>query len=157
MGVSLGHGATGNKAPAQNSDINVTPFIDIMLVLLIIFMVALPPPTVNNNINMPPQSVNPPPPDPNNKPLFVTLSSNGSVTISLGMGDTAVGTNTIPSMTGPALVEAIRALVPQDRPTKETFIRADFDVQYNGVMTLLNRLRDADLKKIGLVGEDTSG
>jgi biopolymer transport protein ExbD len=56
MAVSLGHGAAGSKLPAQNSDMNVTPFIDILLVLLIIFMVALPPPTVNNNINMPPLS-----------------------------------------------------------------------------------------------------
>ena len=154
MAVSLGHGATGNKAPAQNSDINVTPFIDIMLVLLIIFMVALPPPTVNNNITMPPQSEKPPPPDPNNKPLFVSLSSDGSVILSLGTGADAV-TNKAETMNE---VPAIAAgLVPEDRATKETFIRADFDVQYNGVMQLLNKLRDAGLKKIGLVGEDTSG
>ena len=154
MAVSLGRGATGNKAPAQNSDINVTPFIDIMLVLLIIFMVALPPPTVNNNITMPPQSEKPPPPDPNNKPLFVSLSSDGSVILSLGTGADAV-TNKAATMNE---VPAIAAgLVPEDRATKETFIRADFDVQYNGVMQLLNKLRDAGLKKIGLVGEDTSG
>jgi biopolymer transport protein ExbD len=51
----------------------------------------------------------------------------------------------------------VALLVPENRATKETFIRADFDVQYNGVMLLLNKLRDAGLKKIGLVGEDTSG
>jgi len=155
MAVSLGKGVSGNKAPAQNSDINVTPFIDIMLVLLIIFMVALPPPTVNNNINMPPQSVNPPPPDPNNKPLFVSLDATGAVTVGLGIGADAVGTQVVPSMAG--LPDVIKQLVPENRDTKETFIRADFDVQYNGVMLLLNKLRDAGLKKIGLVGEDTSG
>jgi biopolymer transport protein ExbD len=154
MAVSLGHGATGNKAPAQNSDINVTPFIDIMLVLLIIFMVALPPPTVNNNINMPPQNPNPPPPDPNNKPLFISLSADGSVTLSLGIGADATGAK-VPSL---AEVPAeVVTLVPEDRATKETFIRADFDAQYNSVMQLLNKLRDSGLKKIGLVGEDTSG
>jgi biopolymer transport protein ExbD len=154
MAVSLGHGASGNKAPSQNSDINVTPFIDIMLVLLIIFMVALPPPTVNNNITMPPQSEKPPPPDPNNKPLFVSLSSDGSVILSLGTGDDAV-TNKAATMN--EVPSIVAGLVPQDRATKETFIRADFDVQYNGVMQLLNKLRDSGLKKIGLVGEDTSG
>ncbi len=154
MAVSLGHGVSGNKAPSQNSDINVTPFIDIMLVLLIIFMVALPPPTVNNNITMPPQSEQPPPPDPNNKPLFVSLASDGSVTLSLGVGADASGTK-VPTMN--EVPSAVASLVPVDRPTKETFIRADFDVQYNGVMQLLNKLRDAGLKKIGLVGEDTSG
>jgi len=154
MAVSLGHGATGNKAPSQNSDINVTPFIDIMLVLLIIFMVALPPPTVNTLINMPPQPINPPPPDPNNKPLFLSLASDGSVTVSLGMGDGATG-STVPNVDG--VPDAVASLIPVDaRPTKETFIRADFDVPYNGVMQLLNKLRDAGLKKIGLVGEATS-
>jgi len=154
MAVSLGHGVTGNKAPSQNSDINVTPFIDIMLVLLIIFMVALPPPTVNNNINMPPQSVNPPPPDPNNKPLFLSLAADGSVTVKLGMGAEDLGA-VLPNLDG--VPAEVQALVPADRDTKETYIRADFDVPYNSVMQLLNKLRDAGLKKIGLVGEDTSG
>ena len=154
MSVSLGHGAKGNKLPAQNSDMNVTPFIDILLVLLIIFMVALPPPTVNNNINMPPQPENPPPPDPNNKPLFLSLSSDGAVVVSLGMGDGATG-STSPNIDG--VKDAVWALIPvDDRATKETFIRADFDVPYNGVMQLLNKLRDAGLKKIGLVGEATN-
>ena len=154
MAVSLGKGVTGNKAPAQNSDINVTPFIDIMLVLLIIFMVALPPPTVNNNINMPPQTENPPPPDPNNKPLFLSLSGDGTVIVSLGMGDGATG-STAPNLD--AVPDAVRALIPADeRATKATFIRADFDVPYAGVMTLLNKLRDAGLQKIGLVGEATN-
>src|SRR6185437_2785018 len=145
MAVSLGHGATGNKAPSQNSDINVTPFIDIMLVLLIIFMVALPPPTVNTLIDMPPQQEHPPPPDPNNKPLFLSLQSDGSVVVQLGMGDDATG-STVPNTDG--IPGAVAALIPaESRATKETFIRADFDVPYNGVMQLLNRLREAGVKK----------
>jgi biopolymer transport protein ExbD len=154
MAVSLGKGVTGNKLPAQNSDMNVTPFIDILLVLLIIFMVALPPPTVNNNINMPPTPPEPPPPDPNNKPLFLSLAGDGSVTVALGIGPDATG-STVPNMDG--VVAAVQALIPaENRATKETFIRADFEVPYAGVMTLLNKLRDAGLKKIGLVGEATS-
>jgi biopolymer transport protein ExbD len=153
MAVSLGHGASGNKAPSQNSDINVTPFIDIMLVLLIIFMVAMPPPTVNNNINMPPQNPNPPPPDPNNKPLFISLGEDGQILVSLGIGSDATGSKV--DMAG--VPAAVAALIPAtERPTKETYIRADFDVPYKGVMELLNKLRDSGLKKIGLVGEATS-
>jgi biopolymer transport protein ExbD len=149
MGMSVGDNKGGSMA-----EMNVVPLIDILLVLLIIFMVALPPPTVNNNINMPPQSQNPPPPDPNNKPLFLSLSSDGTVVVSLGMGDGATG-STAPNIDGvPAAVEAL--ISAADRPTKETYIRADFDVPYNGVMQLLNKLRDAGLKKIGLVGEATS-
>src|SRR5271154_6248377 len=147
MAVSLGKGVTGNKLPAQNSDINVTPFIDIMLVLLIIFMVALPPPTVNTLINMPPTPLTPPPPDPNNKPLFISLQSDGTVVVSLGIGEDATG-STAPNID--AVPAAVEAVVPTDRATKETFIRADFDVPYNGVMQLLNKLRDSGLKKIGL-------
>jgi biopolymer transport protein ExbD len=153
MAVSLG-GASGNKQPSQNSDINVTPFIDIMLVLLIIFMVAMPPPTVNNNINMPPQSQTPPPPDPNNKPLFLSLGEDGIVTVSLGIGDDATGSK-VPLDQVPSAIASLLPS-PEQRATKETFIRADFDVPYNGVMILLNKLRDAGLKKIGLVGEATS-
>ena len=103
---------------------------------------------------MPPQSQNPPPPDPNNKPLFLSLSADGTVVVSLGMGDGATG-STAPNIDG--VPAAVQALIPAaDRPTKETYIRADFDVPYNGVMQLLNKLRDAGLKKIGLVGEATS-
>ena len=62
---------------------------------------------------------------------------------------------TVPNIAG--VPDAVAAVVPvSDRATKETFIRADFDVPYNGVMQLLNRLREAGLKKIGLVGEATS-
>jgi biopolymer transport protein ExbD len=153
MAVSLGKGAAGNKAPAQNPDINVTPFIDILLVLLIIFMVALPPPTVNNNINMPPQNLNPPPPDPNNKPLFVSLGSDGSVMLSLGLAedDMHAKVDNVTELPG-----QIVAMVPAGRATKETYIRADFDVPYKAVMELLNQMRQVGLKKIGLVGEATS-
>src|SRR5882757_2284305 len=112
MAVSLGHGATGNKAPNQNSDINVTPFIDIMLVLLIIFMVALPPPTVNTLINMPPTPDKPPPPDPNNKPLFISLNADGTVVVSLGIGPDASG-STAPNID--AVPDAVRAIIPADK------------------------------------------
>jgi biopolymer transport protein ExbD len=155
MAASLGGRAAGAKQPSQNSDINVTPFIDIMLVLLIIFMVAMPPPTVNNNITMPPQNQNPPPPDPNNKPLFLSLDEDGQVTVSLGMGDDATGSK-VPLDQVPSAVMGLLPS-PEERATKETFIRANFEVPYNGVMILLNKLRDAGLKKIGLVGEATEG
>src|ERR1700744_4267500 len=155
MAVSLGHGVSGNKAPAQNADINVTPFIDIMLVLLIIFMVALPPPTVNNNINMPPQNPNPPPPDPNKKPLFLSLAADGTVVVSLGMGEGATG-STAPNLN--AVPDAVRRVLPtaEERATKETYLRADFEVPYPGVMTWMNKLGNSGVKKIGLVGKATS-
>jgi biopolymer transport protein ExbD len=154
MAVKLGSGATGNKAPAENADINVTPFVDIMLVLLIIFMVAAPPPTVNVNVDLPPANTNPPPPDPNNKPLFISLNADGSVLVSLGIGGDAVGTTV---QTIAEVPNEVLSLMPAatDRATKATYIRADFDVPYKSVMELMNKLRGAGVKKIGLVGEAT--
>jgi biopolymer transport protein ExbD len=154
MAVKLG-GAPGSKKYEQNADINVTPFVDIMLVLLIIFMVSAPPPMVNQKVNLPPQNMNPPPPDPNNKPLFISLGNDGAVLVSLGIGEGAY-TTSVPSVND--LPGQIVSILPDAaaRADKETFIRADFDVRYDGVMQLMNKLRDAGIKKIGLVGEETS-
>jgi biopolymer transport protein ExbD len=154
MAVKVG-GAPGAKKFQENADINVTPFVDIMLVLLIIFMVSAPPPMVNQNVNLPPQNVKPPPPDPNNKPLFISLADNGSVVVSLGIGEGATA-NTVASVS--EVPAQIMAYLPDAaaRAEKETYIRADFEVPYDGVMQLMNKLRDAGIKKIGLVGEATS-
>jgi biopolymer transport protein ExbD len=86
--------------------------------------------------------------------LFISLNADGSVVIALGTDPDATG-STVPNLDG--VPAAVRGLIPADTlATKETFIRADFEVPYNGVMQLLNKLRDAGLKKIGLVGEATS-
>lgn len=154
MAVKVGR-APGAKKYQENADINVTPFVDIMLVLLIIFMVSAPPPMVNQNVNLPPQNENPPPPDPNNKPLFISLGNDGSVVVQLGMGDGAQ-TNTVANVGGvPAQIMAYLPDATQ-RADKETYIRADLEVPYDGVMQLMNKLRDSGIKKIGLVGEATS-
>ena len=60
MGAKLGGGGGGRFDLGQNSDINVTPFVDVMLVLLIIFMVAIPPATASIKLDLPPAI--PPPP-----------------------------------------------------------------------------------------------
>ncbi len=73
--------------------------------------------------------------------------------VSLGMGGDATGM-TVGSI--PEVGPEVMALVPTDREAKETYIRADFDVPYDSVMQLMNRLRDSGIKKIGLVGEATS-
>jgi hypothetical protein len=76
MAAKLG-GAKGDKySIGQNSDINVTPFVDVMLVLLIIFMVSIPAATVAIKVDLPPAA---PPKDINTKPVFISIRDNGTL------------------------------------------------------------------------------
>ncbi|MEI6281874.1 MAG: biopolymer transporter ExbD, partial [Alphaproteobacteria bacterium] len=80
MAAKLAGGGGGGKFNVeQNSEINVTPFVDVMLVLLIIFMVAAPLATVSIHVDLPPAvaqaSPNPP------KPVYISIQTNGSTFI----------------------------------------------------------------------------
>ena len=126
---------------AEISDINVTPFIDVILVLLIIFMVAAPLSTVDVPVELPVSNAQPQPrPD---KPVFLTIKSDLSLTI----GD------------DPAPRETLQTVLDQhtarDREQR-IFLRADSTVAYRELMSVMNLLRDAGYLKIALVGlEDT--
>src|SRR4051794_23302466 len=87
MGAKLGGSGGGKYEEEANSSINVTPFVDIMLVLLIIFMVAAPMAAVNVKVQLPPAvakpGVNPP------KPVYISLQSNGRIFIGDSPSDIA--------------------------------------------------------------------
>ena len=122
-------------------EINVTPFIDVMLVLLIIFMVAAPLATVDVRVELPASTARPQPrPD---KPIFLTIRSD----LGLDLGDTPVARD--------ALGAALDAATGQDRDQR-VFLRADKEVPYGEVMGVLNLLRSAGYLKIALVGLDAS-
>lgn len=118
-------------------EINMTPFIDVMLVLLIIFMVAAPLATVAIKIDLPAAAA-PPQPSPQ-QPLYLSLRSDKA----LFLGDLPL-----------AREQLAAALDQQTRMNRETtvFLRADQDVAYADVITLMNSLRQAGYLKIGLVG-----
>jgi biopolymer transport protein ExbD len=122
---------------SETHEINVTPFIDVMLVLLIIFMVAAPLSTVDVPVELPVSAAQPAPkPD---KPLYVTLKAD----LSLAVGNDMVLWGGL----GPAL----DAQTSNDR-NKRLFLRADKTVPYGELMRLMDTLRAAGYLKVALVG-----
>jgi biopolymer transport protein ExbD len=144
MGAKLSGSGGGRYTEEQKAEINVTPFVDVMLVLLIIFMVAAPMAAVTVKVALPPAvakpGTNPP------KPVYISLQSNGSIFIQDNRTDLAeLGSN-------------LRSNLGESRdPTKERiFIRADKDVLYGDFMGVMNMLQDNGFYSVALVGEDKS-
>lgn len=138
MAAKLDH---GGDDLAENHEINVTPFIDVMLVLLIIFMVAAPLATVDVKVDLPTSNAQQQPrPD---KPLFLSLKSDRS----LALGDDTVSRD--------GLRAALDQATGADREQR-VFVRADKSVDYGAVMELMNLLRTAGYLKVALVGLDGS-
>jgi biopolymer transport protein ExbD len=121
----------------ENHEINVTPFIDVMLVLLIIFMVAAPLATVDVNVDLPTSTAAPQPrPD---EPLYVTVQEDLSV---------SVGNQPVAHID---LREALDRAPGGDKEAR-VFLRADRTVAYGDLMNVMNLLRIAGYLKIALVG-----
>ena len=127
---------------AESHEINVTPFIDVMLVLLIIFMVAAPLATVDVPVDLP-ASTAPPQPKPD-KPLYLTIRADSS----LVLGSDEVSLANLPG----ALKTA-----SQDDTQQRIFLRADKSVNYATLMQTMNKLREAGYLKIALVGLEKVG
>ncbi|RXT53884.1 TonB system transport protein ExbD [Bosea sp. Tri-44] len=140
MAVSLKEPQDGDLG--EVSEINVTPFIDVILVLLIIFMVAAPLSTVDVAVDLPVSNAQTQPrPD---KPVFLTVKQDLSL---------ALGNDTVPR-------EQLQAVL--DRQTsndreQRVFLRADGAVAYRELMEVMNKLRQAGYLKIALVGLENTG
>ncbi len=125
----------------ENHDINVTPFIDVMLVLLIIFMVAAPLSTVDINVDLPASTAQPAQrPD---KPVFVTIKPD----LTVAVGDAQVSRD--------GLAAAVNAATGNDRQQR-IFLRGDKTIAYGNVVDMMNVLRKAGYLKIALVGLDAA-
>jgi biopolymer transport protein ExbD len=133
MSVRLDH---GEDTLNEVHEINVTPFIDVMLVLLIIFMVAAPLATVDIQVNLPASTAEPQQrPD---KPLYLTLKSD----LTLALGNDPVARDQL----GGTLDGATKG----EKDTR-IFLRADKTVPYGEMMEVMNLLRTAGYLKVALV------
>lgn len=130
----------GGDELSENHEINVTPFIDVMLVLLIIFMVAAPLATVDVNVDLPASTARPAErPD---EPLYLTVKED----LGLNLGNDAV--------TREELAAMLDRVTSGNKDTR-IFLRADKAVDYGSFMEVMNLLRDAGYLKIALVGLET--
>ena len=134
MSIRLDH---GEDTLDVIHDINVTPFIDVILVLLIIFMIAAPLATVDVAVDLPTSNVQRQPrPD---QPIFLTIKAD----LTLALGDAPVSRADLQS--------ALDAVSNSDR-TQRVFLRADKAVAYGSLMDTMNALRAAGYLKVALVG-----
>ena len=147
MAGTVGTGETsggGKKRFGDNAEINVTPFVDVMLVLLIVFMVAAPLATVNIKLDLPPPDANPQPQL--IEPVFVSLQDTGQIFI----GTTSTGEK---EATWATFRQVLNEKTGTDYKRK-IFVRADQKTKYSDVMKMMDEIQFSGYHELALVAED---
>ncbi len=136
-------GGGGRYAVRQNADINVTPFVDILLVLLIIFMVAMPTAVTSIRLDLPPASRDVPPA----KPVAIAIQTSGA----LFLAGQATRLDTLAQD-----LSARFAAEGQTGPRgdQRVMISAQADVPYEALMAVINEVHKKGWTKVGIVNED---
>ena len=146
MGAKLGGGGgsrrSGRRSRKVMSDINVTPLVDVMLVLLIVFMVTAPLLTAGVNINLPKAQAKALH-QPDSAPLEITLDASGHTYV----GQTAVDGDRL---------KAMLSAIARENPDKRVFVRADHALSYGKVMEVMGIASVAGFTKIALVTDPTA-
>ncbi|MFC3126221.1 protein TolR [Pseudoroseomonas globiformis] len=146
MGMSTGGGGKGRGRYRPMAEINVTPLVDVMLVLLIIFMVAAPLMTVGVPIDLPKtnaQALNQ-----ETEPLTISVNAQGQIYLQ----ESAVQLE--------GLVPQLRAIVeaqPAGQPERRIFVRGDRGVNYGRVMEVMGTVNSAGFTRVALLAEQPSG
>ncbi|MDP1643052.1 MAG: biopolymer transporter ExbD [Phenylobacterium sp.] len=144
MAAKLSGGGGSKFDLGQNSDINVTPFVDVMLVLLIIFMVAIPAATVSIKLDLPP-AIPPPPGTVVEEPTLINGQEGGAIFI--GERPTTLAT----------LASDLASELAVPVPTEErVYIRADRTVRYGEFMSVMNQLQTDGYFLVALINEELS-
>jgi biopolymer transport protein ExbD len=140
-------------ALSVNSDPNVIPFIDVMLVLVIIFMIAAPISTVDIQVDMPESKTQPSQRPP--RPTWVSVSeSEGALRVYVMNDEVPM------AEVGERTFDAVKVNSPTiandeyEIRDQRIYIRADTNLAYRNVVRVMNRLQDKGFTKIGLVAED---
>ena len=146
MGAKLGGGGGGKFDLGQNSDMNVTPFVDVMLVLLIIFMVSIPAATVSIKLDLPP-AIPPPPGTKVKEPILINIERGGGIYI----GTQATSLERLAGDLSATLTRDD----PSTPPTEQrVYIRANRDVLYGEFMSVMNDLQGNGFYQVALINEE---
>jgi biopolymer transport protein TolR len=133
-----GHGRMASSRYRPMSDINVTPLVDVMLVLLVVFMVTAPLLTVGVPVELP-QTQAPPINEPK-EPLVITVDRNGGIFIS----ETSVPVD--------SLVPKLQAITGSN-PEAVLYVRGDKEINYGRVLEVMSLVTAAGFHKVSLVAE----
>jgi biopolymer transport protein ExbD len=146
MGAKIGGGGSGKFDLGQNSDMNVTPFVDVMLVLLIIFMVSIPAATVSIKLDLPP-AIPPPPGTKVKEPTLINIQRGNAIFI----GDVPSSLDSLPADLATQLTKDDPTLPPTEQ---RVYIRADRDVRYGDFMSVMNTLQSNGFYQVALINEE---
>jgi TonB system transport protein ExbD (group 1) len=141
MAIVLGGDGTQVKRHSyqQNAEMNITPFVDVILVLLIIFMVAAPLATVDVPVDLP-RNIAPPTPRPS-EPVYVTVQKDGAVWVNKTRTNLA------------ELAGQLAANAHDEGLQTRIFVNGDQHVEYGQLMEVINVIQKAGYSRMGLVGE----